>query len=125
MPQSQLPIVEDGALGQFWFSMGCIQKPGDTSEKRFGNLSLLCKTLLVLPHSNADPERLFSMVRKVETEQRGSLQPSTVQDLISVKMNTDPFYFDCHQLFTSELLRSAKSAQPQSSFVIRNTLMGT
>ena len=40
MPQSQLP----GALGQFWFSMGCIQKPGDTSEKRFGNLSLLSKT---------------------------------------------------------------------------------
>lgn len=68
----------------------------------------------MLPHSNVDPERSFNMVQRVETEQRGSLKPSTVQDLISVKMNTDPFCFDCHQLFTSELLRSAKSATTHS-----------
>ena len=77
--------------------MGCILKPGGTSQKRFCNLSQLCKTLLALPHSNADPEPLFIMMQKVETEQRGSLKPSTVQDLISVKVNTDP---SCYHLFT-------------------------
>lgn len=47
MAESQ-PIVncdKDGALDQFWFSMGCIQKLGNTSQKRFINLSRLCKTL--------------------------------------------------------------------------------
>ena len=69
MPVSQLPIIDncnediDGALDQFWFLMGCIIKPGDTSHEssRFCNLSRLCKTLLALyiyyiPHSNTDPE---------------------------------------------------------------------
>ena len=89
-----------------------MQKPGDTSQKRSSNLSRLCKTLLVLPHSNADPKRLFSMVQKVGTEQRGSLNPSTAQDLIRVKMNTDPFCFNW--LFNNELLRSAKLATMHS-----------
>ena len=110
MPQQQLPSVnceEEGALDQFWFSMGQILKSGDYSQKRFHNLSKLCKILLVLPHSNADPERLFSMVQKVETEQRSSLKPSTVQDLVSVKMNIDSPCFERQSLFTTELLKSA------------------
>ena len=77
MPESQLPTIncdDDSALDQFWFSMGCIRKPGDTSQKRFSNFSRLCKTLLVLPHSNADPERLFSIVQKVETT-KGQSKP--------------------------------------------------
>ena len=89
-----------------------MQKPGDTSQKRFSNLSRPCKTLLVLPYSNADTEQLFSMVQKVETEQRGSLNPSIVQYLIRVKMNSDPFCFN--QLFNNELLSSAKSATMRS-----------
>ena len=37
----------------------------DVELRRFGVLCSLAKILLVLPHSNADPERLFSMVRKL------------------------------------------------------------
>ena len=117
MPERQLPPVncdEDGALDHFWFSMSRILKPGDTSQKRFSKLAQLCKILLVLPHSNADPERLFSMVNKVETDQRGSLKASTVTDLISVKMNTDSACYDSGGLFTSALLKSAKSATMRS-----------
>ena len=113
MPEQQLPTVncdEEGVLDQFWLSMSHIPKPGDSSQKRFSSLAQLCKILVVLPHSNADPERLLSMVQKVETEQRGSLKPSTIQDLISVKMNTDPPCFERQKLFTAELLKSAKSA---------------
>ena len=70
----------------------------------------------MLPHSNADPERLFSMVNKVETDQRGSMKASTVTNLISVKMNTDSACYDSEAegLFTSELLKSAKSATMRS-----------
>ena len=109
MPDNQLPIFdESGEPDQFWFSMGKIQKPGDTSQKRFSNLAGLCKTLLVLPHSNADPDRLFSMVHKIDTEQRESLSSSTVQDLLTVKMNTDSSCFE--NLFTSDLMKTAQSA---------------
>ena len=93
-------------------SMSRFLKPGDSSQKRFSNLVQLCKILLVLPHSNADPERLFSMVQKVETDQRGSLKPSTVRDLISVKMNTDPACFQ--QVFDRDVLKCAVSHNASS-----------
>ena len=87
--------------------MGEITTLSDRSIHRFGNLAGLCKILLVLPHGNADPERLFSMVIKIETDQRNSLLPSTVSDLISVKINTVPV---CHESASPALLDSAKKA---------------
>ena len=52
-------------------------------------LSKLAKVLLVLPHSNADPEKLFSMGKKIQTELKGNLDPTTFCDLLSVKINND------------------------------------
>ena len=77
-----------GSLDEFWHGVGKAKKPGNSSELRFGTLYRLATVLLVLPHSNADPERLFSMVIKVETDQRGSLLPSTVEDLLKVSLLT-------------------------------------
>ena len=59
---------------------------GESGVKWFGNLSNLCK---FLPHSTADPERLFSIISKVDTSQHSSLLPSTVCDILSVKLNVD------------------------------------
>ena len=71
-------------------SMGEILLPaGDATAKRFCNLAKFCKTLLVLPHSTADPERLFSMIGKADTSQRSNLHASTVCDILRVKINTD------------------------------------
>ena len=82
-----------GAIDHFWAAMAkllqlyiwkCI-------------VLVLCPILLVLPHSNADPERLFSMVRKIETVERRQLDTSTVCDLLSVKINNDkPCYLNSH-----------------------------
>ena len=85
-PSDQLPSFS-GDLDNLWHQMGRLLMPGDISQLRFGKLFELVKVLLVLPHGNADPERLFSIVGKIETEQRGRLLPSTVHDLISVKIN--------------------------------------
>ena len=85
----------------------------DQTIYRFGNLTKLCKILLVLPHGNADPERLFSMVSKIETDQRSSLLPSTVADLISVKVNTSSECYESESLITP-LLSSAKQATTTS-----------
>ena len=79
----QLPTVgsldqDSAAIDHFWYQMAQLKSVTDLSCYRFGTLSLLAKCLLVLPHSNADPERLFSMVRKIETGQRKRLYPSTI-----------------------------------------------
>ena len=92
MPENQLPSVDASsatALDNFWQEKGDLTQPGDIQQKRFPHLSHLCKILLVLPHTTADPERLFSMVQKIETDHRGSLLPSTLASLLSVILNTD------------------------------------
>ena len=66
---------EHGAIDHFWAAMAKLPSVMDVEVHHFGVLSSLAKILLVLPHSNADPERLFS-----ETEQ---WQQS---DLLSVKI---------------------------------------
>ena len=86
----------------------------DSASLRFGTLSQLAKMLLVLPHSNADPERLFSMVRKIETEQRKRLDPSTVCDLLSTKINNDTVCYDNNHLMSRAFLKSVKTATRRS-----------
>ena len=81
-----LPSYE--SLEHFWSCIGQIPLPaGEVREKRFGNLANFCKLLLVLPHSTADPERLFSIIGKIDTSQRSSLLPRTVCNILSVKLN--------------------------------------
>ena len=78
MPENQLPSVDASsatALNHFWQEMGYLIKRGDIQQKRFPHFSHLCKVLLVLTHTTSDPERLFSMVRKIETDHHGSLLP--------------------------------------------------
>ena len=65
-PLDQLPTYdakEAGAVDHFWAAMAKIYSIMDSEVYRFGLLSQFAQVLLVLPHSNADPERLFSMVR--------------------------------------------------------------
>ena len=90
--------------------MGKKKAIGDTSSLAYPNLSRLAKILLVLPHSNVDPESLFSMVGKIETQSRSQLSTSTTSDLLTVKMNHDATCFESKDLMTDELLKAAKSA---------------
>ena len=101
---------EHAAIEHFWDAMSKVKLVTVISTHKFGTLAVLAKTLLVLPHSNADPERLFSMVRKIETEQRKNLDPSTVCDLLIVELNIATSCFDNEHLMSKEMLKSAKSA---------------
>ena len=110
MAASQLPTVSSGpsSIDHFWADLADMRKITDTEEKHFTHLPALCKRLLVLPHSTADPERVFSMVKKVEMDHRGSLLPATVRSLLHVKLNSDE---SCHESqFSSKLLQTAKTA---------------
>ena len=74
----------------------------------YSTLLVLVRALLSLPASNADSERCFSMVRKIDSEERSHLQRGTVAALLSLKINIDD---DCFAYKPSaELLRLNKSA---------------
>lgn len=70
---------------------------------RFPNLSKLAKCILALPVSNADTERVFSIVKKIVTSYR-----STLCALVSCKLNCD---CNCYEFETpKDLLIRAKRA---------------
>lgn len=66
-PLDQLPTYGPseaaGAIDHFWAAMAKVKSVMNSEVYRFSTLSHFAQVLLVLPHSNADPERLFSMVR--------------------------------------------------------------
>ena len=73
-----------------------------------------CRTQFVifasgpLPNSNADSERVFSMVKKIDTDSRFDLGQDTLCALLSCKINIED---NCYQFQPpAELLKSAKSA---------------
>lgn len=95
-PDHQLPVYDskaDDGLDKFWLAMSMQKKVSADLELpsafAYSNLARLAKILLVLPHSNADPERLFSMLGKIETQSQSQLNSSTTCDLLTVKMNHD------------------------------------
>ena len=55
----------------------------------FARLGALAKALLTIPNSNAAPERTFSMVKKIFTEQGSQLGNSTLSALLKCKLNED------------------------------------
>ena len=63
--------------------------------QRFPCLSKLMAGLLTIPVTNADSERGCSILRKIHTDQRPSLKPSTVASIMSVKLKGDVTHF-CH-----------------------------
>ena len=76
---------------------------------RFHLLTKLAKACLVLPVSNAEPERVFSMLKKlIQTEFRSELANDTICALICAKQNSD---VDCYNYTPdNSVLKKAKSA---------------
>ena len=78
---------------------------GPIKEKQ--TLSDVAKTILMLPHSNADEERVVSLIRKSKTAFQPSLQVNgTLASLLTIKMaNKEPSFEP-----PTDLLTSAKKA---------------
>ena len=69
--------------GPFWWQVG--QMKTMDGKARFGRLYQLMSGLLCIPSSNADAERGFSVLRKVHTDERSSLNQSSLIHLMSIK----------------------------------------
>ncbi|KAF7198990.1 transcript variant X6 [Nothobranchius furzeri] len=93
----QLP--QEDNIDRFWGLLG--------KDVRFSELPRLMQALLCIPHSNASSERV-SMVRKIVTENRTSLDNSTLCALLSSKINhSGPAY---KYTPSKKVLKNAKSA---------------
>ena len=97
---------EKPRAGVFWNEVGQIKTLD--GELRFSSLFRLMAGLLTIPASNADSERGYSVLRKIHTDQRPSLKPSTISSLMAIKFNSEECCYDTP--FSPELLSKCKKA---------------
>ena len=94
-------------VGTFLGEM-CDIKELFSKQPRYPNLSTLALACVVLPNSNADSERIFSMLKKIQTEHRSELANVTICSLICAKQNQN---MECYEYCPdSEVLKKAKTA---------------
>ena len=77
-------------------------------NKQFDILAKVALYALSLPHSNADAERSFSMLRKIQQDCRGNLSHKTTTSLMTITMNNDCEFF--RYSTTAEILKKAKTS---------------
>nr|XP_033935271.1 uncharacterized protein LOC117443399 [Pseudochaenichthys georgianus] len=105
-----IAMPEDPAtfhIENFWGNMASM-KNKVTGMSRFGRLSPIAKLVLVLPHSNADAERVFSVVGLNKTKTRNSLALDGTS-IMTVKMaNLEPQCFKWEP--PPSVIKASKSA---------------
>jgi hypothetical protein len=67
----------------FWRLVRNIKKGDDTET--YPNINFLVKNILLLPHSSASVERIFSAINLNKTTVRNRLQPDTLSEIIHAK----------------------------------------
>lgn len=103
--ESDLPQEE--SIDDFWAGMQCVYGIGTTTSL-YENFLILVRALLAFPVSNADSDRCFSMIRKIDTEERTHLYRESIASLLCLKINIDDdcFSFEPH----ADLLKQNRSA---------------
>ncbi|KAK2141929.1 hypothetical protein LSH36_1015g00014 [Paralvinella palmiformis] len=90
--QDDLPaFTSDSRVDTLWAEMG--RKKIFVGAVWFPLLTHVMTTPSVIAHSNADSERVFSMVRKIDTDSRSQLGNDTLRALLSCKINKDDTYY--------------------------------
>ena len=94
-----------------WWYLANLNTPR-TSVKRFHNLAKIAEIVLVIPHSNAEPKRLFSIVRKNKSDSRSKLAlGGSLSSILTVKSHYPESATPCYKFKTdAELLKNAKHA---------------
>ena len=77
------------SIDVLWSFLSTMKKAG-SSELKLGRLFKIAKCILVIPHSNASEERVFSMIKKNKTLFRPNLSlDGTLSSLITIKLALD------------------------------------
>ena len=97
-------------IDEAWHAIGQIPDVA-TGLPKFGILSAVVKGILVIFHSNADCERIFSLVNKNKTEFRSNISTKTLGSLLTRKTVMSANSQVCHSVqHAKSLLSRAKSA---------------
>jgi hypothetical protein len=106
--QTAVELPEVDRIDIQWHLISEVQ---DTLGKyRYRHLCRVMSAILAIPHSNADCERVFSLVQKTRTEARSCMSNATLESLLIQKI-TAVHDGPCHsQHFSTEVIRNAKSA---------------
>ena len=78
------PSIDSDAIN-FWILISKMKSP--MGNLLYKNLATLALQLISTPVSNADSERVFSLVRRIKTEYRSSLSTETLSALIGCHLN--------------------------------------
>ena len=108
MTDEQLPSLQQDKLSTDTFWGTLLNMNTSLNVPRFPLMQKLLSVLLCLPHSNADSERVFSQVRKINTEYGKRMEYETLTALLQVKMNCDGHCFQFSP--TKDMLCAAKDA---------------
>lgn len=94
-----------------WYHIAQMKVP-ETSLRRFKYLPLLAEIVLVIPHSNAGQERLFSVVRKNKTDSRSSLKlDGSLSSILAMKCHNPEGVTPCYKWQPDgDLLQKSKGA---------------
>ena len=106
MAFAEIPFSYDEmAVDEFWGKVGAIANGTETLQ--FPMLSAFMKSLLFLPHSNADTERIFSQITLIKTKVRNKLSTQTVNALLITK----DAILDCTKFTpTNEMVKAMDSS---------------
>ena len=90
---SELPFPKQViAIDEYWYKVSVITDiAGDV---RYPLVSKLAKAILIIPHGNADIERMFSRVGLNKTKLRNSLSTETLSALLCLQFNVRQPCFD-------------------------------
>jgi len=93
-----------------WHLISSMKDPV-TGARKFANLSTVMNGILVIFHSNADCERIFSMLTKNKTDMRATLATATVGSILVRKTMMNATSSTCYLTeHSQQQLHSAKSA---------------
>ena len=82
-------IIEYYRMDVLWAYLATV-KDSVTGQLTFSRLAKVAKLVLTIPHSNADEERVFSLVRQNKTDFRNSLAlDGTLASILTVKMSCE------------------------------------
>ena len=98
-----------------WAYLGSRREPG-TNRFEFDQLFKVARVILTIPHSNAEEERIFSLINKNKTSARSSLLlEGTLSSIITVKIHiTDPLDWKPSEV----LLKTAKKATMEYNLLL-------
>lgn len=115
-----VPLDKDLPVDEYWGKLSLITD--GSGRTAFPTVCDFMKSLLALPHSSADAERLFSAVNLIKTDHRNCLNTSTVSALLFTKEGVKQASKSCDctqfdppsnmiELMTSGNLYSSNSTQ--------------